>query len=212
VLIERDASAMDLVLDLIGSTIAVVAMRGSGGAGYRLAGAVVAVAVLTLMLPARVLFAYSHRDEIFPSLLDAGNWRQHPLLYSNSKLDVVERRIDSDRFGNALRVCWADHQYPGLHFEETVADWSRYATLVVDLEVLGDAPMRITAAIGHEGIAGTFAYVSESFAPGQSSWRVPLASLIQTREGESARISHFILHSSRQHKQQCVIFAQVRLE
>ncbi|MFP6837819.1 MAG: hypothetical protein VB948_17115, partial [Pseudomonadales bacterium] len=88
-----------------------------------------------------------------------------------------------------------------------MADWSRYATLVVDLEVLGDAPMRITAAIGHEGIARTFAYVSESFAPGQSSWRVPLASLIQTREGESARISHFILHSSRQHKKQCVIFA-----
>jgi hypothetical protein len=99
-----------------------------------------------------------------------------------------------------------------LHFEETVTDWSGYTTLAVDLEVLGGEPMRITAAIGHEGLAGTYAYVSETFAPGQSSWRVPLESLIQTKEGGSARISHFILHSRRAHKQQCVIFSQVGLE
>ena len=148
----RSASFVDLGRDMVGSTIAILAVRGPGLNWYRLAGAGVLITLLTAMLPARVLLAYAHRDEMFPMLVDPGSWRQQPLLSSNSMLETVELRVDTGQSEAALRVCWSGDKYPGLHFNETVADWSGYSSLIVELEVEGAEPVQVTAAIGHEGI------------------------------------------------------------
>jgi len=209
---DRDASIFDLGLDLIGASIAVFALFGPWQQRNAVASSIVLLLMVTFLMPGRVLLAYWHRDSLFPGFLDAGNWLQAPLVWSNSPSSVVAWDDAGQTSRQALRVCWSNDRYPGVHFDEVVSDWNDYETLVIELDIEPDVDnsLDLTVAVGYCGIPGTSGFTTRSFPPGRHRWTVPVIELLNADSRES--ISHLIVHTSRRYAGRCVVFAEVRLE
>lgn len=206
-LTARDASFMDLAVDLLGVGLGTTAARRPGWNAW---AAAMLVIVATLWMPARVWLAYLHRDGLFPVLLDPVAVLDSPLFASDSAVSVTSAR-DDPRGRPSLRVCWSGNRYPGIHFNEVVADWSGFGSLRLDLVVEGEGSMDLTVAIGHEGTPGTSAFVRQTFAPGAHEWHIPLARLIRDSSGAVAGISHLIVHSTPEYAGRCVRFGAIAL-
>lgn len=211
----RNADVLDATRDLVGALIAAFILRGPGGWSLRTALGGGLLLLITFTQPAWIWLAYQHRDAQFPELLDPGDARQQPLLYSNSKVTVLDGSVDATAAAarrKSLNLCFADVEYPGLHLNEVVPDWQAYRSLILDFQVPGQRSVVLTAAVGHRDQVGTSAFVYEEFEPGAHHWVIPLDRLAYTPNGVPATIANLILHSDRAFAGECVIVDRVRLE
>ncbi|GAB4353865.1 MAG: hypothetical protein Kow006_19310 [Gammaproteobacteria bacterium] len=215
----RDASWLDLGLDLIGAGLASLGIalhvRNRDRPTRRRAGwaaILMLTLVVTLTAPAGIWLAYQERDRLFPRLFIADSWLLRPLAVSNSPA----RRIAAPREWSAyagrtvLELRWADTRYPGIELQEVVGDWRCCRHLVMELYVPGAEPLPVTAAVGHAGIRGTARYVPTVVAPGAHRIEIPLEKLGAV--GDNARtITRLIVHTSRRYAGRRLLIADIYL-
>lgn len=223
VLTARDASLMDLGLDLLGAAPVVAALAASrrlarqGAPRRRVvllwSATVMLVAAMTLAAPARVLLAYQARDQAFPVILDPAVTPGSPLFESNSQLRGVAAPAGwAGDDGPVLAVTWADTRYPGITIAEVTGDWQEYQALVVEMLVPPGPPASLTVALGYRGRPGTSAYLRRDAGPGFHRLVYPLADFAPAVVAGQARVDRLILHTGQEHAGRRVVLGRVRLE
>lgn len=222
VVTNRQPSLVDLTLDLLGILPVIGAItlrRRRRRSGRPVSGRVVwfatwaAIAGMTLAAPVRVLVAYAERDAAFPRLLIPGNRPLELLVGSNGSMRLTRGPADWTGYADrpVLETIWGDERYPGLTFTEVVSDWTGFDALQVDVYLTGDAPMPLTAAVGHVGTEGTARYLQIEVAPGPSRLRYPLDALLEPLDDAPVRVSKLILHSTREYRGRRLLIGDVRL-
>ena len=216
VLTARNASLLDLGLDLLGAlpVIGALALNRRFRHGPRQQWAVlwtaaVLVVLMTVAPVARVLLAYHERDRLFPALLVPGAWQLAPLLSTGSRMRLVEGAVTGH--GAMLELVWADERYPGLTLHEVVPDWQGFETLAVDVHLAEGPPLPLTAAVGHRGTEGTAAFQRRSVEPGARRVEYDLRRLLATPDGVPPRITKLILHTKQGHAGRRLLIGTVRL-
>lgn len=215
----RDASWLDLGLDLIGASIVALGIalyRASRRTHRRWVRAwTISLALLlgtTLAAPGWVYLAYLQRDRLFPRLMAVDSRLQSVLMESNSPLHRVAAPKAWANFAGrpVYSVRWADVQYPGIEFKEVVDDWRCCRNLVLELFVPGTQSLPVTAAVGHPGILGTARYVTTAVPPGAQRIEIPLTRL--GAAGEDAQpITKLIVHTSRDYAGRELLIADIYL-
>jgi hypothetical protein len=196
----RRASIGDLTMDMSGAALGVAMLRTRKPVAI---AAVLVVVLVSVAVPGRVWLAYRERDALFPAFLEVDSALRSPLVRSNGFMSVIPI---AQTGMPALRVCWADGRYPGLHFNEVVSDWNGFDELFLSFVVDAGEEMALTVAVGHVGVRGTSAYLTRRFEAGLQEWVVPLEALVRDEMGEPVGISHLIVHSAPEHKGRCVDF------
>jgi hypothetical protein len=161
----------------------------------------------------RIYLAYRHRDDLFPHLLDVGEWRQRPLLKINSPHEIIRapERWEALAGQPVLSVQWADRTHPGVAFLEVVPDWSGYRELVLELYVPGQA-MKMTAALGHQRRPRKLSYLSFALEPGAHRLELSLDQLTADRNGRRAGINKLVIYSDASFAGEVLWFGRVYLQ
>lgn len=149
--IGRDASWGDLGRDVAGALagLGVAAWLGRAPKGTeswrRAAGVAAIVAVLVVAAPvAWALAAYQERNGQWPVLADFDS-RLDLFFVSGAAYARHERTEWQGR--PVLRVELGEGPYPGVSFDEPVADWRGYHALVVELVNPGSEPLALTIRV-----------------------------------------------------------------
>ena len=131
--LRRDASWDDVLADAMGVVCALALFalfdrKAAMRRPVRIAAFVVALAcIVAYAAPLlRMTRAYLHRNGQFPVLAD--------FRADIEQFWVVGYGINRVKVGDALEVEFLADEFPGASLHEPVADWSKYQTLVIDVE------------------------------------------------------------------------------
>ena len=87
--------------------------------------------------------AYLHRNAQFPVLADFSS--------STELFWIVGYGINRAKVGDALEVEFQADEFPGASLHEPVEDWSRYQTLVLDVENPDPLDLRLAVRVHDRG-------------------------------------------------------------
>jgi hypothetical protein len=197
----RDASAADLLRNLLGILLGLAAVAAWPRLNLGLLAVVTTLVLITALPPARILLAYQQRDALFPQLLAPQSWQLDPLLTGRTPFMWLVPPADTadnwpeyaDR--KVLQVTVNEDAYPGITLAEVRGDWRGYDNLELSFYVNRPNGMKLTIAVGHIGRPGTARYISASFPAGANVWAIPTQTLLKSEDRQS-EISHLIVHSS----------------
>ena len=152
----RDSSWEDVLADCVGVLLA-LALYALFDRRRRL-GTAARVAVLLIVAGCLVAYvapivsmvrAYLHRDGQFPVLVNFDSRLDLYWMYSYG----LKREIRD----GALDIEYDAGQYPGVSFFEPVPDWSRYGTLVIEVENPADEVLHFGVRVHDKGHGREFA-------------------------------------------------------
>ncbi len=144
--LRRDASWEDVFADALGVVCALALhalfeRKAPMPRRVRLAAfAIAAACIVAYMAPlVRMTRAYLHRNAQFPVLAD---FRKDLETFW-----VVGYGVNRAQVGDALEVVFQSDQFPGVSLHEPVADWSRFRTLILDVENPDPLALRLTVRV-----------------------------------------------------------------
>jgi VanZ family protein len=144
--LSRDASWEDVAADALGvglglAVYAIFDRRSRLGRWHRATALVVAIVCIAIfMMPiVRMTRAYVHRNGQFPVLAD---FHSRVELYWSVSIGVKRDIVD-----NVLNVEFGKVEFPGVSFHEPVPDWSRYKTLLIDVDNPDTMPLDLAVRV-----------------------------------------------------------------
>ena len=144
--LRRDASWDDVLADAMGVVCALALFalfdrKAAMRRPVRIAAFVVALAcIVAYAAPLlRMTRAYLHRNGQFPVLAD--------FRADIEQFWVVGYGINRVKVGDALEVEFLADEFPGASLHEPVADWSKYQTLVIDVENPESLDLRLAVRV-----------------------------------------------------------------
>jgi hypothetical protein len=148
--LRRDASWSDVFEDIVG-VVCALALHAAFDRRNRLTGVARGAAVLIalsclgvyLTPMVNMVRAYLHRNEQFPVLASF-----------DSRVEqfwIVGYGINREIRDGALEVEFESQRWPGLSFFEPIPDWSRYKTLVIDVENPGEEVLHLGIRVHDSG-------------------------------------------------------------
>ena len=153
--LARDASWEDVFADAMGAACALALYalfdrRSAIGRPLKFAAAGVALACLAVYATplVRMTHAYVHRNAQFPVLADF-----------DSTIDlfwIVGYGINRNISEGALDVDFATDGFPGVSLREPVPDWTRFKTLVIDVENPGTDALNLGIRVHDRGHGQVF--------------------------------------------------------
>lgn len=135
-----------------------------------------------------------YRDRIAPELVRFDSAYTQDLISSNSVAQIVSAPDGWTIVGPVLKVTLADHTWPGVHLDDPISDWRRYAELEVDVFVDGSAPMPITISVRLDQAPVDQVYRAFDCAPGPCHLRLPFTDLF---DRSVARVNTVVIYSRR---------------
>ncbi len=148
----RDASARDLVADLMAGTGALCLAAGlSGrfpyGRGPRFATIAIGIAAIALpLMPlATVSAAYLHRAAALPDLVRFES--PFSTLFCNVQDGRLTRQKDDLTGDVAAAILLGQAQWPGIAFNDPWPNWEGYEAIVVDIENTGSEVLPVTIRV-----------------------------------------------------------------
>lgn len=218
--LRRDASWEDVFADAVGVICALAlhaaldrrnALRAPGRGALLV---VFAVGICIFLMPiVNMTLAYMHRSKHFPVIATFDSPIQ--------QLWVVGYGVNREVRDGALEVRFVSKRFPGIAFFEPVADWSRFQTLVIDVENPEDEVLNLGLHIYDEGRHRGRRYAdrfNRSFQLAAGERRVIRVPLEDIRRGPKdrlmnmTRISNVTLLRSEPGGSQRFRLHQVRLE
>jgi VanZ family protein len=175
--LRRDASWEDVFADCVGALLALALYalfdrRHRPGGAARIAVLLMVAGCLALYAApvVRMARAYLHRDGQFPVLAS---------FDSDAELAwIVSFGLNREIRAGALDLDFDVQQYPGVSFYEPVPDWSRFGTLVIDVENPDDEPLHFGVRVHDKGhgreYADRFNRRLELAAGQRQQFRIPL--------------------------------------
>jgi len=184
--LARDASWEDVFSDCVGAACA-LAVYALFDRRSRLSRATWLVALVTALASVafyvtplvRMGVAYVHRNGQFPVLADFSS----PV----EPFWTVGYGTNRSRKGDALEVEFVGGPWPGVSLHEPIADWSRYRTLLIDVENPDSEKLDVTVRVhdrGHWQIYSDRFNRHFELAPGERrTLRIALADVARAPKG-----------------------------
>jgi hypothetical protein len=205
-----DPEWSDVGFDLIGAAAALVFRAARKSLIPKRPGFVGAslllLATLTPLLHA--LAVEDHRRSIAPDLIRFGSPLNDALFRANSPVEVVPAPAGWSVGARVLKITLGKQRWPGVYFEEPIADWRPYAALAVDVYVDGSQPLPITISVRLDAAPVDHVYRTFECTPGPCALTLPLAGLF---DRDVARVNAVVIYASRYDAGRVVYLGRVAL-
>jgi len=200
---HRDASWVDLRSDTLGAlafcgVYTILDQRVSRSA-VRFVGVIGGALLLVWhSIPVvRVTFAYLHRNQDFPSLIDARDARADDFAKvfraegEYARLPTRFAEVDGER---ALHMRFGTEDWVGLDLDEPYPDWSNFGTLAMDLtnpnESMLDVSIRVHDRTHNWAFADRFNRTYRLAPQSRTTVRVPLLEIERAPLGRRLNLQH----------------------
>jgi len=197
---RRSADVEDILRDLGGSLLVLAFYPGLLGTGRLLRrglrGLVLVLLLWESMPFGRALIdaGFAHRQ--FPVLADFSTPFELDRWSGGAKLRVVEAEDGRP----ALHMTLLPGDYSGASLKDFPGDWSGFAALVIELDLLSDEPLRLTVRVHdrqHENGPRAFEFGdrfnrSLLLQPGRNRLRIPLESVLQAPAGRNMDMDRIV--------------------
>ena len=201
---DRSASVADLQRNLVGGglgllfSLLVIPWRPTWWKvllGLLIGAALLAYAALPLWQHAQL---NAWRAQLAPALLDPADARSERFLSTTRDTRFARGRAQGRwpafEGRSVLHLTFGATDYPTLYVQDLNQRWQAYDTLVLELFVLGDAPLPLVAAVQYAGATGTSAYREFSAEPGAQRIEVPRRALVPDA-ASNVQVRDFLLYS-----------------
>jgi len=191
-----DAEWSDVGFDLVGAAAALIVRYGGRvGMSQRLAMTAGAVLLAIALAPlANAVAIEGYRRSIAPELVRFDGVFAAALYRANSPVEVVATRDGWTAVADVLRIHLADETWPGVTFDEPIADWRGYAALTVDAYVHGAESMPVTVSVRLDD--APVEHVYRTFDCGRGVCRIVLP-IAEMFDPARARVNAVVIYSTR---------------